>query len=209
VSDSSGFGLRPVGDRAVLVELADNDAVQSLAAAVREQLSGELAEVVPGELTVVLVWRARRPPIHEVGLRLQQIALPPTHPSPLQRIVIPVRYDGPDLEHVAGLTGLDPGEVVGLHTAADYRVAFIGFAPGFAYLRGGDQRLAVPRRDTPRERVSAGSVAIAAGYSAVYPTDSPGGWQILGHTELTMFDPGRDPPVLLEPGARVSFEATR
>ena len=122
-------------------------------------------------------------------------------------VKVPVRYDGPDLEIVAELTGLDPQEVVALHTRAAYRVAFIGFAPGFGYLRGGDPRLAVPRRETPRERVPAGAVAVAAEYSAVYPTDSPGGWRILGRTDLVMFDPAREPPVLLTPGTRVSFEA--
>jgi KipI family sensor histidine kinase inhibitor len=201
--------VRPVGDRGVLVELADNDAVHSVAAAARTQLSDELAEVVPGELTLLLVWRERRPTLDEVRQRLAQLSLVPALSQPVKRVVIPVHYDGPDLEHVAQLTGLDFASVAQLHAGAEYRVAFIGFAPGFAYLRGGDRRLAVPRRATPREQVAAGSVAIAAGYSAVYPTDSPGGWQVLGHTELVMFDPHRDPPVLLEPGTLVRFQAIR
>lgn len=204
----NGSDLRPVGDHAVLLELADNDAVQSLAAGARSRWGADLAEVVPGERTLLLSWRGSRPGLTGIQAELSQLADAPARAATGdRRIVVPVRYDGPDLEDVAAMTGLAVDQVVALHTGATHRVALIGFAPGFAYLRGGDPRLAVPRLDTPRERVAAGSVAIAAGYSAVYPTDSPGGWRILGHTELVMFDPHRDPPVLLEPGVRVTFEA--
>ncbi|MCU1501478.1 MAG: allophanate hydrolase [Ilumatobacteraceae bacterium] len=121
-------------------------------------------------------------------------------------IEIVVRYDGADLADIAGATGLEPAEVIRLHSSADYTVAFCGFAPGFAYLVGLPAALVRPRRDTPRTSVPAGSVAIAGELSAVYPTSSPGGWHLLGHTDRVLFDPERDPPAVLVPGAHVRFE---
>jgi 5-oxoprolinase (ATP-hydrolysing) subunit B len=121
---------------------------------------------------------------------------------------VPVRYDGPDLTDVAARTGMSPDEVVRRHTAGTYRVAFCGFAPGFAYLEGLDPRLRLPRRETPRTRVPPGSVAIAADYSAVYPTASPGGWHLLGTSTLAVWDADRTPPALLTPGTLVRFVAT-
>ena len=94
------------------------------------------------------------------------------------------------------------------HSDATYRAAFCGFAPGFAYLTGLDPALQLPRRATPRTRVPAGSVAIAAGYSAVYPTTSPGGWHLVGHTDAVLFDADRDPPALIAPGTTVHFVPT-
>jgi len=121
-------------------------------------------------------------------------------------VVIPVRYDGPDLEAVAELTGCTPEEVISWHSTAAYQVAFCGFAPGFGYLRGVPSQLQLPRLSTPRTRVPAGSVAIASEFSAVYPSVSPGGWHLLGVTELDMFDPRREPPALLAPGTTVRFD---
>jgi KipI family sensor histidine kinase inhibitor len=122
-------------------------------------------------------------------------------------IEIPVRYDGDDLESVAERAGLTIAAVIAAHVSATYSVAFCGFAPGFAYLAGLDPALHLPRRVAPRTRVPAGSVAVAAEYSAVYPTASPGGWHLLGRTDLAMFDPARTPAVLLEPGCTVRFVA--
>lgn len=122
-------------------------------------------------------------------------------------VVVPVTYDGADLAEVARLTGLDEAEVVRAHTGSTWRVGFIGFAPGFAYLVGGDPRLHVPRRDTPRSRVPAGSVGLAGEFGGIYPRSSPGGWQLIGRTDLTLWDVDRDPPALLRPGAVVRFEA--
>jgi KipI family sensor histidine kinase inhibitor len=125
-------------------------------------------------------------------------------------VEIPVTYDGEDLADVGLRAGCCVEEVVARHAGAEYRVAFCGFAPGFAYLRGLDARLVLPRRDVPRPRVPAGSVAIAAEYSAVYPGSSPGGWHLLGTTRLTMWDP-RDAaaPARLVPGMRVRFVPER
>lgn len=119
--------------------------------------------------------------------------------------VIEVTYDGADLDAVAELTGLSTAEVIAAHTGTLWRVGFGGFAPGFAYLVGGDPRLQVPRRDEPRTRVPAGSVALAGEFSGVYPRESPGGWQLIGRTDATLFDVTREKPALLTPGMTVAF----
>jgi KipI family sensor histidine kinase inhibitor len=126
-------------------------------------------------------------------------------PTPGRRIEIPVVYDGADLAEVAELAQLSSEEVVERHAAAEYVAAFIGFAPGFAYLIGGDERLHVPRRAHPRKRVPAGSVAIGGPYSGVYPRDTPGGWRLLGRTTVSLFDATREQPALLASGDRVRF----
>ena len=118
-----------------------------------------------------------------------------------------MHYDGPDLEEVCALTGLSRAELVAAHTGTPWRAAFVGFAPGFAYLTGGDERLQVPRRTEPRTSVPPGSVGLAGGYSAVYPRASPGGWQLIGHTDVAVWDVDREPPALL-PRARSSASST-
>ena len=122
-------------------------------------------------------------------------------------VEIPVRYDGEDLPVVAATLGCSVAEVIQLHSNASYVVEFCGFAPGFAYLGGLDQRLHLPRRASPRTRVPAGAVAIASSYSAVYPRESPGGWHLLGTTTMTLWDATRDQPALLQPGMNVRFRA--
>lgn len=128
-----------------------------------------------------------------------------SYPGRPQVVDIVVRYDGPDLDEVAELTGLSPQEVVAAHTQTLWQVAFSGFSPGFAYLAGGDDRLRVPRRREPRTSVAAGSVGLAGEFSAVYPRSSPGGWQLLGHTDAILWDVDRNPPALLQPGSAVRF----
>ena len=124
-------------------------------------------------------------------------------------MVIDVVYDGADLTEVAGLTGMAAGEVIAAHTGTPWRVGFGGFAPGFAYLVGGDPRLHVPRRAEPRTRVPAGSVALAGEFSGVYPRESPGGWQLIGRTDAVLWDVERPQPALLTPGMWVRFRALR
>jgi KipI family sensor histidine kinase inhibitor len=122
---------------------------------------------------------------------------------------IEVRYDGEDLEAVSRLTGLSAQQVVAAHTGTPWQVAFCGFAPGFSYLVGGDPRLEVPRRDESRVRVPAGAVALAGPFSSVYPRASPGGWQLIGHTDAVLWDTHADPPALLTPGSTVRFVEAR
>jgi KipI family sensor histidine kinase inhibitor len=196
-----------MGPHAVLIEDLDADPAD-WAAGVRRMSVDGVAEVVPAAETVLVVCvdagalarvRERLATVRavEAGTR--------TSAAPIQ---VPVVYDGEDLEFVAGSAGLSVEEVVAVHSGAEYVVAFCGFAPGFGYLRGLDQRLHLPRRATPRTRVPAGSVAIAAEYTAVYPRPSPGGWHLLGTTDREMFDPDRSPPALFEPGAHVRFVAS-
>ncbi|MFE0591563.1 allophanate hydrolase subunit 1 [Micromonospora echinospora] len=125
----------------------------------------------------------------------------------VRTVRVPVTYDGEDLPRVADHWGVDVPEVVRRLTGTEFRVAFCGFAPGFAYLTGLPAEWTVPRRDTPRPRVPAGSVALAGPYAGIYPTASPGGWQLVGRTDLPLFDVRADPPATLVPGSRVHLEA--
>jgi KipI family sensor histidine kinase inhibitor len=123
-------------------------------------------------------------------------------------VEIEVDYSGEDLAEVAELTGLSPDEVVQAHTGQVWTVAFCGFAPGFGYLHGEHNRLRVPRRSSPRTRVPAGSVGLADQWSGIYPRVGPGGWQLIGRTEQTLWDLDKTPPALLQPGLRVRFTST-
>ena len=149
----------------------------------------DLVDVVPGHRTVLVTWAGEQRPDGLDALAESALANAPA-PEPGRSIEIPVVYDGVDLEEVARLVGVSAEEVVERHVAAEYVVAFIGFAPGFAYLIGGDERLDVPRLSRPRERVPAGTVAIAGPYSGVYPRESPGGWRLLGRTPARAVRPG-------------------
>jgi KipI family sensor histidine kinase inhibitor len=194
--------VRPAGDRGALIELPDSAAALRLTRA----LAGrpDLVDVVPGHRTVLVTWDGEQRPDDLQQLAASALASGPA-PESAKRFEIPVLYDGADLDEVARLVDLSPEEVVDRHVAAEYVVAFIGFAPGFAYLIGGDGRLEVPRLPRPRERVPAGSVAIAGPYSGVYPRESPGGWRLIGRTSLALFDPKRTTPALLTSGDRVRF----
>jgi KipI family sensor histidine kinase inhibitor len=198
--------LRPAGERALLIEVEDLATVHRLRAAVRALEVPGVVELVCGYRTLLVV----ADPDHagvldELAARLPELELPPAEQVVGELVEIPVRYDGEDLPEVARRTGLDAAEVVRRHTAPEYTVAFLGFSPGFPYLVGLDPALAVPRRDTPRTSIPAGSVGLAGDQTGIYPTASPGGWQLIGRTEATLFDPGRDPPALLAPGDRLRF----
>ena len=196
----------PAGRSAVLVEFDDLESVIALHAALRREPLAGVIDMVPAARTLMLVhddstsmlWLADR-------LRSRQLqAVEPRGGEPVE---IPVDYDGSDLAEVANRTGLTEDDVVRRHAGAVYVVAFIGFAPGFAYLVGGDPALRVPRRDTPRTKVPAGSVALAGEFTGVYPREAPGGWQLIGRTDVTLWDLAQDPPALLPPGASVRFVA--
>jgi KipI family sensor histidine kinase inhibitor len=198
--------LLPYGPLGWLVELPDHD-VLGYARAVERGGHPDVAELVPGARTVLVHIRPGASAA-AVGAWLDTIA-PEAIVAHDRRtdVEIPVTYDGEDLEAVATACGLTVAEVVSRHTAAQYVCAFCGFAPGFGYLAGLDAALHLPRRPSPRTRVPAGSVAIADAYSAVYPSASPGGWHLIGRTEIPMWDAARRPPALLAPGTAVRFVA--
>ncbi|HZS31639.1 MAG TPA: allophanate hydrolase subunit 1 [Gaiellaceae bacterium] len=184
------------GDRAWLIELADNAAARRLA----RQLEGHgFEDVVPGDRTVLVIGDLDPSSLSDPGDALDE-------PAAGRLLEIPVTYDGPDLEEAARLAGIGVDELVARHTGPEYVVAFLGFA-GLPYLVGGDPALAVPRRSDPRVRVPAGSVGIAGPYSGIYPRESPGGWRLIGRTEVELFDVERRPPAVLAPGDRVRFVA--
>ena len=199
---------RPAGSRAVVLDLDADAEPAQIASAVHllaEQLGVALTEVVPGAQTVLVAATDR------AGLQHLLAALPrlPSAPAAAETtgavLELPARYDGPDLEHVARATGLSVEQVVHRHSAVVYRSAFSGFAPGFAYLSGLDPALRLPRRETPRTAVPAGSLAVADGWTAVYPRRTPGGWHLLGTVVVPVFDLQADPPALLGPGQCVRF----
>lgn len=198
--------LRAAGERGVLVELLGNASVRKLVAVARDRLAG-LEEVVAGHETVLLVWEEGRRPPRDLSVRLAEMLGGAGGTVAAASIQIPVTYDGPDLHAVATACDMSPEAVVRRHQAAVYEVGFIGFAPGFAYLLGGDPQLRPPRLASPRERVPAGSLAIAGEYSAVYPADSPGGWNLIGSAHVKPFDLTREPKALFQTGAHVRLVA--
>ncbi|MFJ8012459.1 allophanate hydrolase subunit 1 [Streptomyces sp. NPDC096339] len=195
-----------VGAGALLIELDSAAEVAALhAELLRRRDAGELGPVrdlVPAARTVLL--DGVRDPA-ALGARIARWEVPPLAPSQGPLVTVEVRYDGPDLAEVARLWGVAPGEVSGIVGAAEFRVAFCGFAPGFGYLTGLPERFHLPRRDTPRPSVPAGSLALAGEYAGVYPRSSPGGWQLIGSTEAVLWDPEREPAALFAPGVRVRF----
>jgi KipI family sensor histidine kinase inhibitor len=199
--------IRPAGDAAVLAEVDDLDAVLALAAALRTEPLPGTVDVVPAMRTVLVTFDATTS-AEQVGAALRAVR-PRPYGRGGRRVEVPVGYDGADLAEVARLTGLTAAEVVRRHTAADYLVAFCGFAPGFAYLTGTDPALRVPRRSPPRTAVPAGSIALADTFTGTYPRRMPGGWQLIGHTDAPLWDLDRDPPALLPPGTHVRFRETR
>jgi KipI family sensor histidine kinase inhibitor len=194
--------VRTVGAGALLLEV--DDPAAWFAELDRRRAAGELAaeEIVPGARTVLL---DGVDDLAGIGARLRTWTLPEPAEPPLDGdlIEVPVDFDGPDLADVAKRWGTQPSGVVERLVGTDLRVAFCGFSPGWAYLAGLPAELAVPRLETPRAKVPAGSVGLADVYAGIYPGPSPGGWRLVGRTDVTLFDPERDPPALLVPGTRV------
>lgn len=199
----------PCGDSAVLIEVDDLQTVLRLGSAVETvRDSGELEtliDVVPAARTLLLRC-APGSDLRRLARAVRHLDLPDEPGTSPEEVHIPVSYDGEDLDEVSELTGLGREEVVARHQATQWRVAFTGFAPGFGYLVGGDGSLEVPRRQESRSKVPAGAVGLAGEFTGVYPRDSPGGWQLIGHTETRVWDPGRATPALLSPGTLVRFE---
>lgn len=196
----SAIEVRRAGEHGVLLELPDNAGAVRVARRLASKAG--LIDVVPGHRTVLVTWDVEPPELIELA---EAALLDDQAAANGASVEIPVRYDGPDLKEVAASTGLSPEEVAARHMGAEYVVGFLGFAPGFAYLLAGDERLRVERRAEPRALVPAGSVALAGPYSGIYPRASPGGWQLIGSTTTVLFDARREPPALLSPGDRVRF----
>ncbi len=196
------------GDTGALIDTDGSPA--RLAAAIRRAGFPGVIDVVPGARTVLVLTSPRSWSLDELVSEITALPAAEAAAVPQDVVEIPVTYDGPDLADVASLAGVPVSEVIERHAGAVYTVGWLGFAPGFGYLTGLDERLAgVPRLASPRASVPAGSVAIAAGLSAVYPSDSPGGWQLIGRTATRMWDTGREPAALLAPGQRVRFRPAR
>ncbi|MEW2614928.1 allophanate hydrolase subunit 1 [Streptomyces sp. NPDC047880] len=199
------MNVLPVGEDALLVEVSSDDEAQALhAELLRRRAEGSLAarEIVPAARTVLLDG-LDAPAL--LAAELSAADLPPAPPRARDVVEIPVRYDGPDLADVAAHWGVPQKEVARIHGDTEFRVAFCGFAPGFGYLTGLPPRYDVPRRATPRTAVPAGSLALAGPYTGVYPRSSPGGWQLIGTTDVVLWDHARVPAALLSPGTRVRF----
>jgi KipI family sensor histidine kinase inhibitor len=196
----------PYGSNALLVECDDADQVAALHADLsRRRATDEFpdfVDLVPAERTILIDG------LEDPGALADLIArLRPSRSAAIEGplVEITVDYDGPDLAEAARLWGRSVRSAVEAHCGFEYRVAFCGFVPGFAYLTGLPAAYQLPRRSTPRTAVPAGSVAIAGPYTGIYPRSSPGGWLLLGRTDASLWDPGRPEPALLVPGCRVRF----
>jgi len=209
--------IHSAGESALIVYLGETTSpevsarVQALAQLLADSLSGVLVDLVPSYASVLVIYDAMATDHLEVSHRIRAAAaqLAAVDTSGGQEVVLPVYYHaeaGEDLETLAETAGLTVDEVIELHSSCAYRVYAIGFAPGFAYLGEVDPKIAAPRLATPRQRVPRGAVAIADRQTAVYPTPSPGGWNLIGRCPMRMFDPEREPIMPVSVGDRVRFE---
>jgi inhibitor of KinA len=206
----------PAGDAALLVELppridpATSARVVALGRAVRERFAGMVRDVVVGYCSVTLYFDPLQTDAARLESEVRRLSAESSgsevHEGRL--LDVPVCYGdefGPDLADVAAFANGSDEDVIALHTGVTYRVYLIGFVPGLPYLASVDPRLAIPRRTTPRTLVPAGSVAVAAGQTTIYPSDTPGGWHLIGRTRVKPYDPSRAEPSLFKPGDRVRF----
>jgi KipI family sensor histidine kinase inhibitor len=200
------------GDQALMLQCGSTAEVLAWMEALRAAALPGVLDIVPAARTVLVKLDSPR----WQGVTRRRLRRMPVTPDALAGVgpadrsadvVIDVVYDGPDLAEVADHTGLTTAQVIDAHTGTAWRVGFSGFAPGFAYLVDGDARLRVPRRSEPRTSVPAGSVGLAGEFSAVYPRQSPGGWQLIGRTDAVLWDLDRPDPALLTQGMWVRFRA--
>jgi inhibitor of KinA len=210
--------VTPLAESALLVRLGDGesidpdvvDTITALSGAIEAAQVAGILDLVPAYTTLLIEFDPAITDGDAIELAIRQIAKEGARgPERNSRVVIiPVAYGGdhgPDLEEMAGIVGLSSGELAKRHAEPDYRVACMGFSPGWAYLMGLPPELTVPRRSVPRTKVPAGSVAVGGGQTGVYPLETPGGWYLIGRTPLAMFDPDRAEPFLLQPGDHVRF----
>lgn len=209
--------LKPLGDSAILIQLGDaidptlNQRVHALDALL--QTIPTVIETVPAYCTVLVHYDPLATTYNQIKTLIEEKIshLDESTHRLSRRLEIPVLYgsaSGPDLEPAATTLALSPSELIRLHSEREYTVYMMGFTPGFPYMGILDKRLTLPRLSTPRTRVPAGSVAIAGSQTGIYPVDSPGGWHIIGHTPLKLFDPTSDNPFLVSPGDIVKFIPT-
>ncbi len=213
---STPLRAHPLGDSAVTIVFGGERSagllrrVHATARALEAAKIPHVEDVVPAYLALTAFYDPLRASYEEISAAVMAVCDRATQsgakPAQSREHRIPVRYDGIDLEAVAASTGLSVEDVIARHAGRAYTVDLLGFVPGFAYLSELDASLRLPRRAQPRPRVAAGSVAIAAAQTAVYPLDTPGGWHIIGTTQTVMFDPTREAPALLAPGDTVRFE---
>ncbi|TKA01170.1 5-oxoprolinase subunit PxpB [Actinacidiphila oryziradicis] len=198
--------ILPVGDRALLLELDGPAEVHALHVEIeRRRRDGRLPaveEVIPAARTILIDGLAD--PMR-FAREVTDWQVPPAEVDDRGLVEVPTIYDGADLEQVARHWHMTTREVIATHASVEHRVAFCGFAPGFAYITGLPPECTVPRRANPRTAVPAGSVALAGEFTGIYPRPSPGGWQLIGRAEVSLWDPNRDPATLLSPGTRVRF----
>ena len=210
------FRIVGAGDAALVVELPSridpdiSDAALAVAAAVRRRCAASVLDVVVGYCTVTVYFDPLRVDPEALEGEIREIAGTASREKLSARplLDVPVCYggdEGPDLGSVAAAAGVTEEEAVAIHCATTDRVYVVGFMPGFAYMAPVDPRLALPRRASPRTRVPAGSVAIAAGQTGIYPLETPGGWHLIGRTPLKPYDPARAEPFSFSPGDRVRF----
>lgn len=200
------MNIQAMGEGALLVETADAAAAQGLRASLLQQGMEGLQELVPGQRSLLVSFDPLRLDVDALMRHVSGLAAAPTAPARPRRHDVGVQYAGEDLAPLARELGMGPEELVRRHAAPVYRVAFLGFAPGFPYLTGLDPALQAARRGEPRVRVPAGSVAIAGEFTGIYPRATPGGWRLIGRTAVVLFDATRASPALFAPGDEVRFQ---
>lgn len=219
------YSIYPIGDCALTIELGSsidehtNDVVIQLFHQFKKNHIDYIIDVIPAYSSISIVYntlaiKKSRPGVIAFEWMQQQVIkemeLSSLNKLNRRRITIPVCYDislGIDLIEVANFANLTIEEVIALHTAKQYKIYMIGFLPGFSYMASVDEKIQMPRKSQPRNLVTAGSVGIAGAQTGIYPLDSPGGWQIIGHTPLKLFDVTLEMPCLLQPGDEVIFKA--
>lgn len=208
--------LKPLGDSALLIELGEeinlalNQRVHTLDALLQNDPIPGILETVPAYSTLLIHYDPLTLTFDQVTnwVRDKMTQLDESFHRTPRRLEVPVRYggaSGPDLEAAAVSKNISPADVIRIHSGREYTVYMMGFTPGFPYMGKLDERLIMPRLETPRTYVKAGSVAIADSQTGIYPLDSPGGWHLIGWTLLKLFDPTRDIPFLFSPGDLVKF----